>query len=594
MKFCLTLVFLSTASLSCTVANGFLYQIRIPSTNSHLYSWKTEQRMSYRSKIYRLRYNNHLDRPLKDLSKFDYKIISRGISKLKVSASSLQEPAVDDGSEVVPDYDEDYDASYDYSKMDPDQELQAVSIYVSNKDAPDQQEMIDTSVKEYPKINYNVDPWILSEMLMEFGGALSSYIEDNNKGTEHEKAIFGEPGESAISSDNIWETVKIVAYYSPDADIDRSIQFLSSQIPIYAEKNKVLKFEVKKQINEDWMLKIQNEWKPILLGDSLVVYFPWHKWETDLEPYHYTDKVDKKTDEKEHDIKHLNEYSEKSSSIDNEKYKFLMLEGGDAFGTGDHPTTRMAVVWLEKMLSSSSCRNNPENVALNQERSNENIHVIDYGSGSGILGFAALKFGAAASSFIEIDERAMLSSITNAKKNNFPTSKLKFYYPIEEDSTSESKNRPKNINANSSIKSSYDEVVFLVDVPMSHTLTIEDITSLVTKSEKTGLASHKISKDTHSIAPDLQNQKTNAKTVLVANIIARPLRRLAKVFYDMTKPLTHENKEASDGQCADDCIALTGILEEQVEEVIEAYKPFFQLRIQSQEDGWVLLTGSRK
>merc|ERR1712146_796554 len=128
---------------------------------------------------------------------------------------------------------------------------------------------------------------------------------------------------------------------------------------------------------------------------------------------------------------------------------------------------------------------------------------------------------------------------------------------------------------------------------MSHTITIEDIKSLVTKSLKIGLASHEISQNTHSIVPGLQNPKTNAKTVLIANIIARPLRRLAKVFYDMTKPLTFENKEARDGHCADDCIALTGILEEQVEEVIEAYKPFFQLRIQSQEDGWVLLSGSR-
>jgi len=47
------------------------------------------------------------------------------------------------------------------------------------------------------------------------------------------------------------------------------------------------------------------------------------------------------------------------------------------------------------------------------------------------------------------------------------------------------------------------------------------------------------------------------------------------------------------GMAAGGQLALSGILENQADEVIAAYAPFAQLRVAAVLDGWVLLDGSR-
>lgn len=62
----------------------------------------------------------------------------------------------------------------------------------------------------------------------------------------------------------------------------------------------------------------------------------------------------------------------------------LWIEPGMAFGTGDHATTQMALSLLEEVLCPG-------------------VQVLDLGCGSGILGLAALKLGAAAVVAVDID-----------------------------------------------------------------------------------------------------------------------------------------------------------------------------------------------
>jgi ribosomal protein L11 methyltransferase len=76
----------------------------------------------------------------------------------------------------------------------------------------------------------------------------------------------------------------------------------------------------------------------------------------------------------------------------------LVLEPGLAFGTGKHPTTAMCLEWLEL-----------------QEL--EDRHVLDYGCGSGILGLAAARLGAASVCMTDIDEQALIASRENAGRN---------------------------------------------------------------------------------------------------------------------------------------------------------------------------------
>ena len=68
--------------------------------------------------------------------------------------------------------------------------------------------------------------------------------------------------------------------------------------------------------------------------------------------------------------------------------------------------------------------------------------------------------------------------------------------------------------------------------------------------------------------------------VLVANILAGPLVQLAELFAKKLKP-TGE-------------ICLSGILENQGDEILNAYAPWFNsLEVQPQ-DGWLRVTGQRK
>jgi ribosomal protein L11 methyltransferase len=69
-------------------------------------------------------------------------------------------------------------------------------------------------------------------------------------------------------------------------------------------------------------------------------------------------------------------------------------------------------------------------------------------------------------------------------------------------------------------------------------------------------------------------------TITVANILANPLRMLAPVLARHTRPAG--------------CIALSGILHAQAQEVIETYTPWGALDIVASEGAWVLIAGERR
>ena len=78
----------------------------------------------------------------------------------------------------------------------------------------------------------------------------------------------------------------------------------------------------------------------------------------------------------------------------------LRLDPGMAFGTGLHPTTRACLSLLQEV------RPMPE-------------RVLDVGSGSGILGIAALALGAGTVDAIDTDPEAVTATAANAEANGF-------------------------------------------------------------------------------------------------------------------------------------------------------------------------------
>jgi ribosomal protein L11 methyltransferase len=76
----------------------------------------------------------------------------------------------------------------------------------------------------------------------------------------------------------------------------------------------------------------------------------------------------------------------------------VRLDPGLAFGTGTHPTTALCLQILDSLPISGR-------------------NVIDYGCGSGILGIAALKLGAAHVTAVDLDPQALLATRDNAIRN---------------------------------------------------------------------------------------------------------------------------------------------------------------------------------
>ena len=77
----------------------------------------------------------------------------------------------------------------------------------------------------------------------------------------------------------------------------------------------------------------------------------------------------------------------------------VRLDPGLAFGTGTHPTTALCLQILDALPLTGRT-------------------LIDYGCGSGILGIAALKLGAAHVTAVDLDPQALLATRENAIRND--------------------------------------------------------------------------------------------------------------------------------------------------------------------------------
>ena len=84
--------------------------------------------------------------------------------------------------------------------------------------------------------------------------------------------------------------------------------------------------------------------------------------------------------------------------------RLIAMDPGSAFGTGSHPTTRLCLEALELLAAMT-----PEGLA--------GLRVADLGCGSGVLGLAALRLGAASVVATDTDSLAVRATADNAALN---------------------------------------------------------------------------------------------------------------------------------------------------------------------------------
>lgn len=88
----------------------------------------------------------------------------------------------------------------------------------------------------------------------------------------------------------------------------------------------------------------------------------------------------------------------------------MLLDPGLAFGTGTHPTTALCLEWLDGQQL-------------------QDLHVLDFGCGSGILAIAALLLGARHATCTDIDSQALEATADNAGRNQLKPDRLSLYLP---------------------------------------------------------------------------------------------------------------------------------------------------------------------
>ena len=194
----------------------------------------------------------------------------------------------------------------------------------------------------------------LSEALLE-AGALSVSIEDADAGSDAERPLFGEPGAEPCVA---WARNLVVALCDPGADLTRLVADAAQAAGIQPPPA----FRVDPIPEQDWVRQTQAQFSPMHIGERIWVVPSWH------EPPAYTAAL------------------------------VIRLDPGLAFGTGSHATTRLVLQWLE----TSGCTG---------------TRVLDYGCGSGILGIAAARLGAAQVDAVDVDPQALAAASANAVAN---------------------------------------------------------------------------------------------------------------------------------------------------------------------------------
>lgn len=191
----------------------------------------------------------------------------------------------------------------------------------------------------------------------------------------------------------------------------------------------------------------------------------------------------------------------------------IILNPGLAFGTGEHPTTKLCLLLLHGLIKGGE-------------------YFLDYGTGSGILGIAALKLGAALSLGIDNDPQALSSARENAALNNIKSNEMPLYLA------------PEKVSLVSPFGRRYEE-----------------------ETEEGSLNNREI-------------MDKESFDIVIANILLNPLIELADHIVSFAKPGA--------------VVGVSGIISEQIQQIESCYSRHLDNLTFTEMDGWACMSGTRK
>ena len=185
---------------------------------------------------------------------------------------------------------------------------------------------------------------------------VSNYLQIEDYSDIDLKTCYGDLIDEAIL--NADKTVAYVSVYLPiDGGVADTLVFLRER---FGALNPEAEITVSGVNEEDWANSWKAYYKPIKIGERIVIVPAWEK------------------------------YSAKDGEI------VVRMDPGMAFGTGTHETTRLVIKLLEKYIKNG-------------------MRVADVGCGSGILAICASKLGAGECKAYDIDPVAVKVANENIK-----------------------------------------------------------------------------------------------------------------------------------------------------------------------------------
>ena len=179
--------------------------------------------------------------------------------------------------------------------------------------------------------------------------------------------------------------ITVRAYLEVNDQLEETRQKLEESL-FYLGMIRPLPAPAYKQIaDQNWMEAWKQYYKPILIGERLLILPAW-------------------------------------MDSPNPDRIAIKIDPGRAFGTGTHPTTQLCLELMEKVFDSCHSERSEESQGRVGDSSlttfaQNDINVIDVGCGSGILSIAALKLGATKVLGVDIDEESVKNSRENADTN---------------------------------------------------------------------------------------------------------------------------------------------------------------------------------
>lgn len=208
--------------------------------------------------------------------------------------------------------------------------------------------------------------------------------EAHERGYETESWVL-DAGEAPHERDWIGQEalLEMTAYFKSEASAERARAWLKGEYELEHEP------VVETQEEQDWNATWKAAFQGIEVSPTLRVLPPWHE---DWEKFH-----------SDHDSA---EHGHAAF-----KHGIIAINPGAGFGTGTHETTQMCLGILDECATG----------AVDRSTALAGRTVLDFGSGSGILGITAALMGAKVYC-VEVDKLANENAVENARLNGLSVS----------------------------------------------------------------------------------------------------------------------------------------------------------------------------